>query len=571
MDKKEVASVLEEIGTLLELKNENVFKVRAYYNAARTIEGLSEDLETLVKEKRLREIKGVGEGLSEKITELVTTGKLKYYDSLKKSLPAGLLEMLDIPGLGPKKAKKLHDELGLKSIGELEYACKENRLLELEGFGEKSQAKILDGIRFIKKHHEYHLYPEAFEAAEEIFDALKKDKTIRRISMAGSLRRRKEIIRDVDFVVSTKDPESVVKRFTSLPSVETVQQKGETKASILLKSGVQADLRVVSDNEFPYALHHFTGSKEHNIAMRARAQRMGYKMNEYGLFKGKKLIPCKDEEEIFKKLGLSYIPPELREDMGEIQAAEKGKLPRLVQPKEIQGVFHVHSTYSDGTATLEENVKEAIKLGYKYLGISDHSQSARYARGLEPERLQKQQKEIEALKEKYKGKITILKGSEVDILPDGTLDYPEKILKSFDFVVASVHTRFGMTEAEMTRRVIKALQNPHTTIFGHPTGRLLLSREPYAINLAEVIEAAKKYRVVIELNANPHRFDLDWRVCKLAKEKGVPVSINPDAHHAESLADTFLGVGIAQKGWLSPSDVFNTLPLPKILSHLHKN
>lgn len=570
MDKKEVAEILENIGTLLELKEENPFKIRAYHNAARALDALSEDLETLVKEKRLQEIKGIGSGLSEKITELVSTGKLKYYEQLKKSFPAGLLDMLNIPSLGPKKAKKLYDELGIKSIGELEYACKENRLLDLEGFGEKSQQKILEGIRFIKKHHEYHLYPEALEAAEAIFEALKKNKKIQRISTAGSLRRRKEIIRDIDFVVSTADPEAIVKQFTSLPHIESVQQKGETKASILLTSGVQADLRVVSDNEFPYALHHFTGSKEHNIAMRSRAQRMGYKMNEYGLFKGNRLIPCKDEEEIFKRLGLSYIPPELREDHGEIQAAEEGKLPRLIQPKEIRGVFHVHSTYSDGAATLEENVKEAIALGYDYLGISDHSQSARYAHGVEEERLKKQQKEIDALNEKYKGKMTILKGSEVDILPDGSLDYSEKVLKTFDFVIASIHTRFTMSEEEMTRRVIKAIQNRYVTMFGHPTGRLLLSREPYAIDLKEVIEAAKKYGVVIELNANPHRFDLDWRVCKLAKERGVLLSINPDAHHPGSLSDTNYGVGIAQKGWLSPSDIFNTLPLPKILSHLKK-
>ena len=568
MNKKEVAEILEQIGTLLELKNENPFKVRAYYNAARALDGFAGDLETLVKKNRLHDIRGIGSGLSEKITELVTTGKLKYYEELKKSLPSGLLEMLNIPGVGPKKAKKLYKELGIKTIGDLERACKENRLVDLEGFGEKSQQKILEGIRFIRKHEAYHLYPEALETALVILEALKKEKTIQRINPAGSLRRKKEIIRDVDFVVSTKDPEAVVKRFTSLPGIETVQQKGETKASLLLKSGIQADLRVVSDKEFPYALHHFTGSKEHNIAMRARAQRMGYKMNEYGLFKEDRLIPCKDEEEIFKKLGLSYIPPEMREDTGEIEAAEKGKLPILVQSKDIRGVFHVHSTYSDGTATLEEIAKEALKLGYTYLGLSDHSQSAKYAHGVEEERLKKQQKEINALNVKYKGKLLILKGSEVDVLPDGSLDYPEKILKTFDFVIASIHTHFTMSETEMTRRVIKALRNPHTTILGHPTGRLLLSREPFAIDLKQVIDAAKKLNKIIELNANPHRFDLDWRVCKLAKEKGVLLSINPDAHHSGSLSDTDFGVGIAQKGWLSPTDVFNTLPLPKILSYL---
>jgi len=568
MNKKEVAEILEQIGTLLELKNENPFKIRAYYNAARAIDAFSGDLETLVKENKLRELKGVGSGLSEKITELVTMGRLKYYEALKKSLPSSLLDMLNIPGVGPKKAKKLYDELGIQSIGELEYACKENRLLDLEGFGEKSQQKILEGIRFIRSHEEHHLYPEALEAAEKILEALKKAKSAKQMSIGGSLRRKKEIIRDIDFVVAAKDPDAVMERFTSLPDIKTVQQKGETKASLLFKSGIQADLRVVSDKEFPYALHHFTGSKEHNIAMRARAQRMGYKMNEYGLFKGSRLIPCKDEEDIFKKLGLVYIPPEMREDTGEIEAAEKGKLPNLVQAKDIRGIFHVHSIYSDGAATLEENVKEAIQLGYEYLGISDHSQSARYAHGVEEERLKKQQKEIDALNGKYKGKLVILKGSEVDILPDGSLDYSEKILKTFDFVIASVHTRFTMNEEEMTRRVIRAIQNPYTTMLGHPTGRLLLSREPYAIDLKQVIDTAKKFNKIIELNANPHRFDLDWRVCKLAKEKGVLLSINPDAHHSGSLSDTDFGVGIAQKGWLSPQDIFNTLSLPKILTRL---
>ncbi|MBI4436354.1 MAG: DNA polymerase/3'-5' exonuclease PolX [Candidatus Omnitrophica bacterium] len=570
MDKKEVAEVLEEIGTLLELKNENPFKIRAYTNASRIIDGLSEDLQTLVKEKKLQEIKGIGAGLSEKITELVTTGKSKYYEELKKGLPSGLLDMLNISGVGPKKAKKLYEELGIKSLGELEYACKENRLLDLEGFGERSQRKILEGIQFLKKHEEYHLYPEAFEAAARVLEALKKEKKIKQMSIAGSLRRKKETIRDIDFVVAAEEHESVMERFTSLPDIETVQQKGETKASVLLRSGIQADLRVVTHKEFPYALHHFTGSKEHNIAMRSRAQRMGYKMNEYGLFRGNRLVPCKDEEGIFKKLGLTYIPPEMREDNGEVEAAEKRKLPSLVQPKEIQGVFHVHSTYSDGAATLEEVAKEALKLGYTYIGISDHSQSARYAHGLEPERLKKQQKEIDGLNEKYKGKLLLLKGSEVDILADGTLDYSEKNLKTFDFVIASVHTHFTMSEKEMTRRVIKAIQNPYVTMLGHPTGRLLLSREPYAIDLPQVIDVAKKHGVIIELNANPHRLDLDWRFCKLAKEKGVLLSINPDAHQSRALSDTDIGVGIAQKGWLSPSDIFNTLPLPKILAHLKR-
>jgi DNA polymerase (family X) len=562
MDKKIVAEILEEIGTLLELKGENPFKTRAYFNAARVIEGLEEDLDGLVESNEIGKLKGIGQALTEKITELVTTGRSEYYEKLKTEFPSGLMELLRVPGLGPKKVKALYEKLGISNIGELEYACNENRLLDLEGFGERSQEKILQGIQYLKKSHGLFLFSIGWEEAQALEAALRGHKKIQRLSVAGSLRRRKEIIKDIDLVVSTRDSAAVMAFFTTLPQVEAVTAKGDTKASVILKSGITADLRAVSDTEFPYAIHHFTGSKEHNIAMRARAQQMGLKMNEYGLFREKDnhLIPCKDERAIFKALGLAYIPPELREDLGEIAAAESdgAGLPDLLCEDAVKGVFHTHSTYSDGNASLEEMVKTARRLGYQYIGISDHSQSAYYAHGLKEDDLKKQHAEIDELRQKYKD-ITIFKGTEADILADGSVDYGEEVLANFDFVIASIHSRFKMTEEEMTKRIIKAMSNPYVTMLGHPTGRLLLAREGYPLNIPKVIEAARRHHVIVEINANPHRLDLDWRFGKLAKEHGVKVSINPDAHSTEGLRDVAYGVGIARKGWLGSQDVVNTM------------
>lgn len=573
MDKKIVAEILEEIGTLLELKGENPFKSRAYSNAARVIESLEQDLDMLVKSGELGKLKGIGQALNEKITELVTTGRLEYYEKLKAEFPSGLMELLRVPGLGPKKVKALYEKLGITNIGELEYACNENRLLELEGFGERSQEKILQGIQYLKKSHGLFLFSTGWEEAQTLEAALRSHKKVRRISIAGSLRRRKEIIKDLDLVVSTQDSAAVMDFFTTLPQVEAITAKGDTKASVILKSGIASDLRTVSDAEFSYALHHFTGSKEHNIAMRARAQRMGLKMNEYGLFREKDnhLIPCKDEEAIFKALGLAYIPPELREDMGEIAAAESdgGGLPDLLEENAIHGVFHTHSTYSDGNASLEEMIKTAIRLGYQYIGISDHSKSAYYARGLKEDDVKKQHAEIDELRKKYK-EITIFKGTEADILADGSVDYSDEVLASFDFVIASIHSRFNMPEEEMTKRIVKAVSNPYVTMLGHPTGRLLLAREGYPINMSKVVEAAHRHNVIIEINANPHRLDLDWRFGKLAKEQGVKVSINPDAHSTEGLRDTSYGIGIARKGWLGAQDVVNTMSREKMGKFLQK-
>lgn len=566
--KSEAIDLLNEIGTLLELLGENPFKVRAYYNAARTLEGVTDEIGGLVSSGKLAELPGFGEALTEKITTLVTTGKLKYYDDLKKKIPAGLLEMIKIPGLGPKKAKTLFEKLKLDSVGKLRKACEDHRVSKLEGFGEKSEQKILEGIAHLKKYAERHRYDEAREAADLVLRHIKQFPQVIDCEVGGSLRRHRETIGDVDILVSSREPAKVMEAFVGMPEVETVIAHGETKSSVNLKgSGIQVDLRVVSAEELPFALHYFTGSAEHNTLIRARAKERGLKLNEYGLFKGKKKIPCKDEEGIFKALGLSYIPPEIREASGEIEASEKGMIPDLVEEKDVRGVFHVHSNWSDGRAPLEKMIEEAERLGLEYVGISDHSQSAYYANGLKPPRVREQEKEIERLRKRFK--IRIFWGTESDILPDGSLDFPEEILERFDFVIASVHSAFTMPEQEMTARIVRALKNKQTTMLGHATGRLLLSREPYAVDMKRVIDAASDYGKVIELNASPHRFDLDWRLGPYAREKKVKVSINPDAHSIEGLSDYKYGVGIARKGWFTKGEVVTTLSvgqMEKLLS-----
>ncbi len=563
MDNKEIAQILEEIAELLEIKGENPFKIRAYHNGARIVEGMSQDITDYAEKDALQQIKGIGIGLAEKIKELVKTGKCKYHHELKKSLPAGILDLLGIPGLGPKRAKVLYEKLKIKSVVELERACQENRLLKLDGFGEKSQSKILEAIKHHKKTEGYFLISQATDESEKFIKFLKKQKGIIRIEVAGSLRRHKEIVHDIDILVSSKNPKLIQEAFTSYPSVDQVLAKGDTKSSVILKSGVQADLRTVTDQEFPYALYYFTGSKEHNVATRTLAKRMGLKISEYGIFKGKRLIPCKDEADIFKVLGLHYVPPELRENSGEIEAAKKGKLPKLIEAKDVKGIFHVHSTYSDGVAPLEDMVRRAEELGYEYVGISDHSKTAVYANGLSEERVKKQHKELDRLQKKYK-KIKIFRGTESDILADGSLDYSDKFLELFDFVIGSIHSRFNMSEKEMTKRICRAMEHPRMTFWGHPTGRLLLGRAGYAIDYDAIFEMAKKHGVTIEINANPHRLDLDWRVCQRPKALGIKLSIHPDAHSVDGLSDVVFGVGIARKGWLEKQDVLNTMSVTEM-------
>ena len=575
MEKKELASLLEEIGTLLELKGENPFKCNAYRNAARTIESLDQSLEEFHSVLDLTRLKGIGESLAEKILILLHTGELPLYKELKESIPSDLVAMLDIAGMGPKRVRAVYEKLGISSVGELEYACRENRLLDLPGFGAKIQENILQGIEYLKKAQgRFHLHKALF-AANILRGDLAKLPMVSSLEIAGSLRRFRETVKDIDLLITTAKPAPVMNAFTSHPLVETVIAHGETKSSVRLNMGINVDLRVVSKDEFPFALMYFTGSKEHNIAMRARAQKQGYKLNEYGLFKrnSAKSLALKSEEDVFKTLGLSYIPPELREDQGEIQAAEKGPLPQLVSLKDLRGTFHIHTTYSDGTGAIKEYVKYARKQGLEYIGISDHSRSAFYANGLTPEKILKQHEEIDALNKSLKG-FHIFKGIESDILPDGSLDYPEDILSRFDFIIISVHSRFKMPKEEMTKRIIKAMDNPHTTMLGHPTGRLLLAREGYELDLDAVIDAAAQNRIIIELNANPFRLDLDWSHIKKAIDKGVLISINPDAHSLEDMTFVELGVGLCRKGWCEPRHVLNSYSateVKEIFSKIHNS
>ncbi len=578
MDKREIARILDEIGTLLELRGDNPFKCRAYHNASRVISSLTEDLTSIIKNDELKSIKGIGDALSQKITELHKTGRLQYYEDLKKSFPEGLFEIFRIQGLGPKKIKILYEDHNIQTIDQLKRAAEEHKLALLEGFGQKSEENILRGINLFYKNIDKHLYPDARDAASKIVDAIKKHPGVIRCEIAGSLRRRKEIIGDIDILASAKPnaEQSVMDLFIKHPDVDKVIVHGKTKSTVLLTSGFNCDLRVVSKKEFPFALAYLTGSKEHNIEMRSLAKQFGWSLNEYGfsntgaISKNHKTVrapKCINEDDIYKALGLQYIPPELRENMGEIEAAKSNNLPKLIEESDIRGTFHCHTTYSDGLHTLVEMVEAAQRLGWEYLGIADHSKTAAYAGGLSETDVKQQLKEIEQLNKRLNN-FRIFTGTESDILPDGSLDWSSKILERFDHVIISIHSKFTMTEKESTKRIIKALKNKYVTMIGHPTGRLLLEREGYPINMIEIIDAAADYGKMIEINSHPQRLDLDWRLCKYAKEKNVKVSINPDAHDRESLSDVFFGVGIARKGWMEKKDLFNTSPLEGIQQFL---
>ena len=571
MDKEQVGEILSAIAVLLELKGENPFKSRAYVNAARSIEMLATPLEQMVSENRLGEIKGLGEALQQKIGELVRTGRLLYYEDLKASVAPGLLEMLKIPGLGPKKVKALHDHLGLETVEALEKACLEGRVAGVTGFGEKTQTRILEGIEFRKTHASRHLCSDAMEAAERILEALRGHDEVIRCALAGSLRRHKEVIGDIDFVVSTRTPSSVLDFFATLPGVEKVLAKGETKTSVLLTDGLQADLRVVADAEFAFALAYFTGSKEHNIVMRQRAMERGLRLNEYGLFRSTEetrdatlCVGCLTEEEIFQQLGLHYVPPELREDRGEFDTAEKGAVPRLIEWTDLRGSLHNHSVWSDGRGSLEEIAHQMMGIGCAYWAITDHSKSSFQANGLDAARLRAQITEVRQVNDELATQgceFRLLTGSEVDILSEGRLDFDDTLLAELDVVVASIHQGFSQTEAELTARLIRAAENPCVHMLGHLTGRLLLERDAYRVNQQAVIDACAETGTWIELNANPHRFDMDWRQWAYARSKGVRCVINCDAHRFEHAGYLRLGAGIARKGGLTKGDVINALSL----------
>ncbi len=556
MQTRSIPAVLEEIGALLEIEGENPFKTKAYYNAAKVLFSSIDNLESLVKSGRLREIKGIGETLSNKIVEYVETGKIVYHEELKRKYPATLLELLQIPNLGPRKIKLLYEKLGITNLRELEYACRENRLVALFRFGEKTQLKILQGIEFFRQHKGEFLLGEVYPLAAKLKERFEQITSPHAVALCGSIRRKKEIVRNIDILVADDDWDRISSCFVSMPEVEEVLLQNEKKTSCRLHSGIQADLRVVNKESFPYALVYFTGSREHNAKLRGIAKKKGLRLNEYGLFQDDRPIPALDEAEVYAALGLPFIPPELREDTGEIEACKMEGLPQLIEVSDLKGTFHVHTSMSDGADTLEAIAEAAKKMGLTYIGIADHSRSAYYAGGLKEEDVLEQWEAIDSFNAENSD-FCFFKGIESDILPDGSLDYGEDLLSGFDFVVASVHSLFGMPERDMERRITKALENPHTTILGHPTGRLLLARDGYRVDMQTIIDAAAEHRVVIELNASPYRLDIDWRWLKSAKEKGVLIAINPDAHSVREFGDLFYGVGCARKGWQERDDVLN--------------
>ncbi len=574
MTKDDVAAALDEIGTLLALKGENDFKCRAYHAGARTISQLPGDLAQLVDTKKLKDVRGIGEALVEKITLLVSTGKLPYLDDLRASVPTGLIEMLKLPGVGPKKVKALHDSLAIDSIDKLKTACEAGDVAKLKGFGEKTAQRILEGITFLGTVGNRVRLDKGVALGERLLEKVRAMPGVIRAELCGSVRRRRETVKDIDIVASAKDAGPIMDAFVKLPEVFQVVGHGETKSSIVAEMALgrekvvlNADLRVVTDEQFPITILHFTGSKEHNIRLRQRAIERGLSLNEYALTGWTKKLP--DEAAVYKALDLVWIPPELREDTGEVDAAEKDALPELIQAKDLRGVFHNHSTYSDGTASLEEMALAAKALGLEYFGIGDHSVSLTVANGLSPTRVKKQWEEIDALNQKLKG-ITIMKGTECDILEDGSLDYDDELLNGFDYVVASVHTLFGLDEAKQTARVCKALSHPAVTMLGHATGRLLLRRDGYKIDLDKVLEAAAAHGKMIEINAQPDRLDLDWKYVKRAKELGIPLVINPDAHSTDDLALYIWGVDVARRGWLTKADVFNTRGIDEVMKELKR-
>ena len=541
---------------------------------ARAVLQYSGDVNDLLDPKK--KVPGIGERLHEKIVTLINTGKLPYLEELRASIPAGLVTLLRIPGMGPKKVKALHDNLGIDSLEKLKAACEAGEVAKLKGFGKKTADKILSGIAFLDTMGNRVRIDLALPLGLALLEQVRKMPGVIRAEVCGSIRRRRETVKDIDILASAKDAKPIMDAFVSLPEVVQVIGHGPTKSSIVAamhahgeKVTLNADLRVLPDDQFAFGLMYFTGSKEHNIRLRQRAIDRGLSLNEYALANEKKSVHAKTEANIYKALGLEYVPPEMREDTGEIDLAERGKIPGLITAKDIRGLFHNHTTYSDGTASLEEMALATKKLGHEYFGVADHSQSLTIARGLPPGTVRKQWAEVDKVNEKLSG-VTILKGTEVDILDDGSLDYKDELLAGFDYVVASVHTNFGMTEADMTARVCKALAHPAVTMLGHATGRLLLKRDAYKINLEEVLRCAAKHGKMIEINSQPMRLDLDWIHVKRAKEMGIPLVINPDAHAPSELAFYEFGVDVARRGWLTKEDVFNTRSLKEVMKELKR-
>ena len=566
MDKAHIIGILKDIAVFLELKGENSFKIRAYQSGARALERLEENFDTIVQEGKIASLQGIGQALALKIETLYHEGHLPFYDNLKASIAPGLIEFLEIPGLGGKKVKHIHYALGIETIEALKVACESGAIEALDGFGAKSAEKILSGIANREAYGKRHLWWSVQEFVQDIVKGLEAQPLVKRSSVAGSFRRRLETVGDLDFIVASDTPGPIMDWFTQIEGVKEITAKGETKSSVRFENGIQADLRIVSEQVFVFALHHFTGSKDHNVMMRQRALSMGYRLSEWGIFDkdSEENIPIdavKDietEADLFKFFGLEMIEPELREGLGEISVAENDALPKLIEKQEIRGVFHNHTTLSDGMNTLDEMVQQAELLGWSYLGFADHSKSSVQANGLNEERVLRMIEQIEAFNQSGSSSVTAFSGIECDILKDGTLDLEESVLERLDNVVASVHSSFGQSEEEMTQRVIRAIESPSVTMLGHPTGRLLLRREGYRINIPKVIDAAIANRVIIEINANPQRLDMDWRFWKQAVQRGLMCSINPDAHSIKNLSYYEAGVNIARKGWIEADRLLNT-------------
>lgn len=564
----EVSWVLLEIADLLEIKGEDPFKARAYRRAAQEIEALLEPIENLAAEDRLCEIPGVGKGLGPKIAQIIATGTCDYLENLRKEVPEGLLEILGIPGVGPRTAALLHEALGVSSLEELEAAAKAHRVREVRGMGIKTEQNILRGIEMVRSRGGRVPLGVARRLADGILEKLRAVPGVERLEVVGSIRRAKETIGDIDLLAASNSPSLVTEALLGLPRIREVLAHGDTKATVVVDSGVQVDLLVVEPASFWTALHHFTGSAKHNVKLRDMARTKGLKINEYGVFdEQERKLPVAGEEGLYGALGLEYIPPELREDSGEIEAAEEGRLPELVSMGQVRGDLHVHTNWSDGVNSPQEMARAAREMGYEYLGVCDHSGSLTVARGLSAEKVLRQKEAIEELNRGLTG-LRVLAGIEVDIRADGSLDYPDSILAELDVVVASVHSGFRQEEEVMTERIISATKNRHVDIIGHPTGRLLGRRDAYRVNVDRVLEAAARSGTVLEINASPDRLDLGSAQARRAKEYGVRVAINTDAHGCEQLGEMSYGVATARRGWLEASDVVNTLRLEQLLEIL---
>jgi len=569
MKNKELADLFEKMADILEFKGENPFKISAYRKASRILGDLTQDIEEIAENGKLKDVPGIGEGMAQKIVEYLKTGKVSKFEEVKKGVSDELIAIMDIPGMGPKTLSMIHKEKGISSLSQLEKAVEDGSLIGLPGIGEKKVENIKRGIQLLKQSKGRMNLGIAFPLAKRIVESLREKTGFKKIEWAGSLRRMRENIGDIDILATGPDKEKIVYTFTHLPEVKEVLASGETKASVIVEGGGQIDLRVVEEDSYGAALQYFTGSKGHNIHLRGIAKTKGIKINEYGVFKGEKKIGGKEEKDVYQALGMDWIEPELREDRGEIEASQEGHLPKLVQEHEIKGDLHVHSKWSDGTSPIEEIAKAAQKKGYQYVAISDHSKSLKIAHGLDESRLIKQIEEIDHINEKLKG-IQILKGIEVDILTDGKLDLSDKVLEKLDLVVAAIHSGFKQEKERMTKRIIRALENPFVHILAHPSGRLLGARHPYEVEIDELMEAAKRYGKALEINAYFERLDLDDIHCHKAKEMGIKLAIGTDAHHLDQMWMVSLGVAVARRGWLETPDLLNTLSLRDILKWCHR-